>query len=172
MGRKSRAIQCRLEFDRLISEVQFERFYSSSLIGSSLCPFCYKKTNQPVNPGWFYMPQAGIEPTTLALGVLCSVHLSYWGNQEIIPNSCFSSEPLLYYKSLRYHLQDLGWGCAGGFTTTTPPILLGYSKMYASRKNVNQVPVNEERFSPGEFTNTRKQQQRSLWSHKSSDVMR
>jgi hypothetical protein len=25
------------------------------------------------------MPQAGIEPTTLALGVLCSVHLSYWG---------------------------------------------------------------------------------------------
>lgn len=36
------------------------------------------------------VPQAGIEPTTLALGVLCSVHLSYWGNQEIIPNSCFS----------------------------------------------------------------------------------
>ena len=32
------------------------------------------------------VPQAGIEPTTLALGVLCSVHLSYWGNQEIIPN--------------------------------------------------------------------------------------
>lgn len=56
------------------------------------------------NPDWFYlnhMPQAGIEPTTLALGVLCSVHLSYWGNEEIIPNSCFSSYPLLYYKVSR-----------------------------------------------------------------------
>ena len=30
------------------------------------------------------MPQAGIEPTTLALGVLCSVHLSYWGLDRII----------------------------------------------------------------------------------------
>jgi hypothetical protein len=39
----------------------------------------------------FIVPQAGIEPTTLALGVLCSVHLSYWGNDEIIPNSCVSS---------------------------------------------------------------------------------
>jgi hypothetical protein len=43
------------------------------------------------------MPQAGIEPTTLALGVLCSVHLSYWGKKEIIPNSCVSPCPLLYY---------------------------------------------------------------------------
>jgi hypothetical protein len=30
------------------------------------------------------MPQAGIEPTALALGVLCSVHLSYWGGNRII----------------------------------------------------------------------------------------
>ena len=29
------------------------------------------------------MPQAGIEPTTLALGVLCSVHLSYWGGAPL-----------------------------------------------------------------------------------------
>lgn len=42
------------------------------------------------------VPQAGIEPTTLALGVLCSVHLSYWGMGKIIPYSCVSFQPLLY----------------------------------------------------------------------------
>jgi len=31
---------------------------------------------------WWTVPQAGIEPTTLALGVLCSVHLSYWGGRR------------------------------------------------------------------------------------------
>lgn len=34
--------------------------------------------------GKIYVPQAGIEPTALALGVLCSVHLSYWGVHRII----------------------------------------------------------------------------------------
>ena len=30
------------------------------------------------------VPQAGIEPTAFALGVHCSVRLSYWGGEKII----------------------------------------------------------------------------------------
>ena len=50
------------------------------------------------------MPQAGIEPTTLALGVLCSILLSYWGAKEIIPNSCFSqdSQPVSAFANLQF----------------------------------------------------------------------
>jgi hypothetical protein len=33
------------------------------------------------------MPRAGIEPTTLALGVLCSIQLSYRGALRIIQNN-------------------------------------------------------------------------------------
>jgi len=32
--------------------------------------------------------------------------LSYWGSEEIIPNSCVSSYQLLYYKVLQYLLND------------------------------------------------------------------
>ena len=32
-----------------------------------------------VRVGSYKVPQEGIEPPTLALGVPCSIHLSYWG---------------------------------------------------------------------------------------------
>ena len=39
------------------------------------------------------MPRAGIEPTTLALGVPCSVHLSYRSGYKIIPHTDLKEGP-------------------------------------------------------------------------------
>ena len=42
------------------------------------------------------MPRAGIEPTALALGVLCSVHLSYRGVSKIIQLLLFRAKCLFF----------------------------------------------------------------------------
>lgn len=62
------------------------------------------------------VPQAGLEPATLGLEVLCSIQLSYWGIKYIIAN----------YSIKRYNIGSKGGYCMEEIQDTGPAPYVGH----------------------------------------------